>query len=713
MSLVTMMAPFAQGSGKISSPVGTPDTASVVMMPDSNGRTLLRSFVQPANPNTFQQEVFRGFFSQVQEAIQSLTIEEVASWRTLAENITRSGRLGIEYTLSWTMAYSMVNNLRLQNGQTVIDTAPLWNPAPLVGSVTTLASDDGAPAQEVDVTFSCRFPTTSYGSSPRTPKVPGPRPPRATRRSCPSPPPASTSPPASATPWRCSTLTRITSRAPAPSSGTSSAPRPNQPTPVERSLKRSPLRGQPNHARPISPPTADRRPEHPALGRSRGTISTAKAPEESRTARNRGDRLRRLTVYARAQDAVGSNPSRSRPRRPVPNAVGVHMHSDQLRLALQPSFDHALNVIQVSALDGTRTPGPRPHAAARDDYFQGVALPVVTDLAFSASLLDPPRNSVQKPVGGSIGSTLEIEDDLAVVLLGAGPTEATARLRGALAINYAIGSPTAQRYLRCGQDAYVYALVAGGEVHRAKITRNWCKCRACYACQRRLAHTVAPRIEAIVRAMQWPTMITLTLRHDEGDSLRELLTQLQSSWLRLTRTSIWKSVRGGVKILEVKHGDNGWHPHLHAIVDCKWIARDALRAEWSRITGGSYMVDVRRVSDAAEAAGYVAKYTTKTESFTDFATLTEYAAAMHGKRTMSTFGEWSKVSLARAEDALPDRDDPGDDTLRPYGRMSTILRAARHGDRVAMLIAAYITGRDEYLPPEPPRAPPDPQQSFA
>jgi hypothetical protein len=31
-------------------------------------------------------------------------------------------------------------------------------------------------------------------------------------------------------------------------------------------------------------------------------------------------------------------------------------------------------------------------------------------------------------------------------------------------------------------------------------------------------------------------------------------------------------VRGGVAAIEVTNGGDGWHPHLHAIIDCEWLS---------------------------------------------------------------------------------------------------------------------------------------------
>lgn len=64
-------------------------------------------------------------------------------------------------------------------------------------------------------------------------------------------------------------------------------------------------------------------------------------------------------------------------------------------------------------------------------------------------------------------------------------------------------------------------------------------------------------------------LLTLTLPHDEGDALKSLRKHVARSWGKVTQGAAWKrwreriGVLGTVRALEVTHGGNGWHPHLH------------------------------------------------------------------------------------------------------------------------------------------------------
>lgn len=98
-----------------------------------------------------------------------------------------------------------------------------------------------------------------------------------------------------------------------------------------------------------------------------------------------------------------------------------------------------------------------------------------------------------------------------------------------------------------------------------------CKKRWCPVCQSQLAATKALRVKAAWGAMQWPLFLTLTI----PNTIRpEGLKELSQSFSAFRRTKWWKdrNVKGGVACFEVTNKGNGWHPHLHALVDCRWLA---------------------------------------------------------------------------------------------------------------------------------------------
>lgn len=68
------------------------------------------------------------------------------------------------------------------------------------------------------------------------------------------------------------------------------------------------------------------------------------------------------------------------------------------------------------------------------------------------------------------------------------------------------------------------------------------------------------------------SLLTLTLRHGLGDDLREVRAALCDAWRRMWQGEPGRRLRRTlgiahhVRALEVTHGRNGWHPHLHALL---------------------------------------------------------------------------------------------------------------------------------------------------
>lgn len=70
---------------------------------------------------------------------------------------------------------------------------------------------------------------------------------------------------------------------------------------------------------------------------------------------------------------------------------------------------------------------------------------------------------------------------------------------------------------------------------------------------------------------------TLTLRHRHGQTLREVWDTLAYCWARVTQTAKWRggsrtigdkekyAIAHWIKTVEVTHGKNGWHVHIHTI----------------------------------------------------------------------------------------------------------------------------------------------------
>lgn len=126
-------------------------------------------------------------------------------------------------------------------------------------------------------------------------------------------------------------------------------------------------------------------------------------------------------------------------------------------------------------------------------------------------------------------------------------------------------------------------------------------------------------------------LVTSTVQHHRGHSLAQLLgdgkkrTGLLGSWRKAFsgRAVTDGPYVGQVKAVDLTVGDNGWHPHIHAVVVFapgtddetvnRWLtARRTVYLQGLAATGLSAAADergwhVRPVGEAGELAGYMAK----------------------------------------------------------------------------------------------------------
>lgn len=95
---------------------------------------------------------------------------------------------------------------------------------------------------------------------------------------------------------------------------------------------------------------------------------------------------------------------------------------------------------------------------------------------------------------------------------------------------------------------------------------------------------------------------SLTVRHNRGDGLRDLIDIQRGAWRRVVQSKLWKrwaTSEGGdrvgyIRASEITVGANGWHPHFHPIIIVKG---DRVRAVW-------FAQELERLwVDAVEAEG--------------------------------------------------------------------------------------------------------------
>lgn len=249
------------------------------------------------------------------------------------------------------------------------------------------------------------------------------------------------------------------------------------------------------------------------------------------------------------------------------------------------------------------------------------------------------------------------------------------------------GANRLERFSCCGSHAVVERCLETGAF---RVRSNQCHDRFCVPCQRARAQTVAARLRAFIARTPRLRLVTLTTQHMPGDRLAELLRRLRDGFRLLRRRPFWNDrVLGGLALVEISHGSNGWHPHLHVLCQADYLPQDQLSREWAHITG-AHVVDVRVVR-SEDAAAYLTKYLTKPAKpavYRDPDLLLEAVIALKGTRMVQTFGSIRAADLA-ADD---DDDDAADNTLTwiPVGRLDYLLALPPH-DPLRQEFSSWLT----------------------
>ena len=123
---------------------------------------------------------------------------------------------------------------------------------------------------------------------------------------------------------------------------------------------------------------------------------------------------------------------------------------------------------------------------------------------------------------------------------------------------------------------------------------NVLRCGNVWRCPVCSADIRARRAREVEKAVDWAAqaeggsalMLTLTVAHHWGDDLSRLRRGVAAAFRRFVQGRPWQSfeedvgVLGFVRALEVTHGKNGWHPHLHILLLVRDEKTLRARADW-------------------------------------------------------------------------------------------------------------------------------------
>lgn len=227
------------------------------------------------------------------------------------------------------------------------------------------------------------------------------------------------------------------------------------------------------------------------------------------------------------------------------------------------------------------------------------------------------------------------------------------------------------RFEDCGRRSWI--MQSTTDPTHFKFVHDTCRDRFCVPCGNHRADVISENLNRHLGDGPY-RFLTLTLRVSDT-SLASQLTRLLKSFRRLRQRTFWRErVTGGCAFFEMTRTFSGqrWHPHLHVIIEGRYLPHPMLKAAWLDITGDSTIVDIRFIRSRHAAVNYCSKYATKPLPacvVRDHDALTEAIVALSGRKLINPFGPWSHWKLL---------DEPSDDDWTLYCHVNAVLDAVHH-----------------------------------
>ncbi len=198
----------------------------------------------------------------------------------------------------------------------------------------------------------------------------------------------------------------------------------------------------------------------------------------------------------------------------------------------------------------------------------------------------------------------------------------------------------------CRSNAWFTRHIATGEI---RVASNACHLRWCPVCAESRRNYIGHSVSEWIQKLKYPKLMTLTLKHNDVP-LWHQVDQLYKNFMQLRKLKDFSDiVTGGVWFFQIKlsKNDGKWHPHIHCVVDGKYMPRTLLRRMWVQITTDSTIVDIRSVKDPEGCSHEVARYAAKPGPLNglDLTHAVELVSVMHGRRICGTWGVGREVSL--------------------------------------------------------------------
>lgn len=179
---------------------------------------------------------------------------------------------------------------------------------------------------------------------------------------------------------------------------------------------------------------------------------------------------------------------------------------------------------------------------------------------------------------------------------------------------------------------------------------NRCRLRVCPLCSYRIAKERARFLIAMTRHMIHPKMLTLTQPLWKRNP-HEGIKLLRENFNKLRRTKLFEKVIGGAYLIEVVLKDEGYHIHMHVMLDVEFIPYQKIFTAWKTILNFEHpSIDIRSAS-SNQARTYLAKDASKSACRrTTPDQIVDWYEATKGERLFATFGKWYNAKIEELEE---------------------------------------------------------------
>lgn len=237
----------------------------------------------------------------------------------------------------------------------------------------------------------------------------------------------------------------------------------------------------------------------------------------------------------------------------------------------------------------------------------------------------------------------------------------------------------------CRRGAWFARHVDTGEV---RVFTRACRLRWCSLCSSARRAFITVEVAAWIRQASYPKFLTLTLKHSNAPLLHQI-NSLYEYFRKYRHAKFFSdNTYGGIWFFQIKRAKHTgqWHPHIHCIIEGKYMQQRKLSKLWYRITSGSKIVDIRPIRDQAKAANEVARYASAPAEVSSLKPSDYYEvfSSVHSRKTCGTWGSARSVLLKQ-----PTASDK--DSWRSVGDWSIVREGQGQFAQADAIVKAWLT----------------------